>query len=184
MDRRIQKSRQAIMTAFITLMSEMDFDSITINNIADKANVNRGTVYLHFADKYDLLDQCVEEHITQLLAECASKEDVTNFTSKAAMLRTFEYLEQNAFFYSTMLINRGTTAFRSCLLKTIQHSLSKQFDSIPHDLNLNKEITVHFLASAAVGLLEWWITHNMPYPPLVMAEQLWSLLERVQPVNH
>lgn len=183
MDRRIQKSKQAIINAFLTLMSEMDFDSITISNIADKANVNRGTVYLHFVDKYDLLDQCVEAHIKQLLAECASNEDVANFTSKAALLRTFEYLEQNAFFYSTMLNDRGTPAFRSSLLITIQHSLSKQFDSISLDPNLNKEITVQFLASAAVGLLEWWITHSMPYPSSVMAEQLWSLLERVQPVH-
>jgi AcrR family transcriptional regulator len=179
MDRRIQKSKQAIMNAFISLMSEMDFDRISINKIADKANVNRGTVYLHFVDKYDLLDQCVETHINQLFAECSSDEGDANFTSRAALLRTFEYLEMNAFFYSTMMQNRGVPAFRNSLLVMIQHSLSKQFDSISLDPDQNKEITVQFLASAAVGLLEWWITHSMPYPASVMAEQLWSLLERV-----
>jgi AcrR family transcriptional regulator len=182
MDRRIQKSKQAIMNAFINLMSEMDFDSITINKIADTANVNRGTVYLHFVDKYDLLDQCVEANINLLLADCASNEEVTNFTSETALLRTFEHIEQNIFFYSTMLNNRGTTAFRNTLMITIQHSLSKQFDSISLNPNLNKEITVQFLASAAAGLLEWWVTHSMPYSASVMAEQLWLLLERVQPV--
>ena len=179
MDRRIQKSKQAIMNAFINLMSEMDFNNITINKIADEANVNRGTVYLHFADKYDLLDQCVKAHVSQLLTECSSDVDVSNFTTKAALLRTFEYLEKNAFFYTTMMQNRGAPAFRNSLLVMIQHSLSKQFDSIYLDPDLNKEITVQFLASAAAGLLEWWITNSMPYPASVMAEQLWSLLERI-----
>ena len=78
-----------------------------------------------------------------------------------------------------MMQNRGAPAFRNSLLVMIQHSLSKQFDSIYLDPDLNKEITVQFLASAAAGLLEWWITNSMPYPASVMAEQLWSLLERI-----
>ncbi|MBS5913907.1 MAG: helix-turn-helix transcriptional regulator, partial [Paenibacillus macerans] len=55
MDRRIAKTRQAIMEAFVMLMGEKSFEKITIQEIADRANVNRGSVYLHFTDKYALL---------------------------------------------------------------------------------------------------------------------------------
>jgi AcrR family transcriptional regulator len=41
-------------------LGERDFEQITINDIADRANVNRGTIYLHDTDKFDLLDQCIE----------------------------------------------------------------------------------------------------------------------------
>jgi AcrR family transcriptional regulator len=40
-DRRIRKTREAINKAFIELMAERDFDKITINDIAERANMNR-----------------------------------------------------------------------------------------------------------------------------------------------
>lgn len=183
MDRRIQKSKQAIMDAFIKLISEMNFEDITINKIADEANVNRGTVYLHFADKYDLLDQCLETHINQILLNCASEEDLDNFVSKSSLLRTFKYLEQNISFYSVMLNNRGIPAFRNRLLTIAQQSLNKQFDIIAFDPSINKDIAVQFLASAIVSSLEWWFTNSKPYPATVMAEQIWMLLTRFRVIS-
>lgn len=111
MNRRIQKSRQAIIDAFMRLMSEKEFERITINQIAEEANVNRGTVYLHFADKYDLRDQCMEAQIKELLRNCMSEDNFFHLPSKTALLRTFEYLEQHASFYSIMLTNKGSTVF-------------------------------------------------------------------------
>lgn len=65
-DRRILKSQEAIKNAFIELMSEKNFDQITIQNISDRANVGRRTIYHHYMDKYDLLDKIIEEHINSL----------------------------------------------------------------------------------------------------------------------
>ncbi|MHA6533027.1 TetR/AcrR family transcriptional regulator [Paenibacillus sp. BAC0078] len=180
MDRRIQKSRQAIMNAFLRLMSEKDFESITINQIAEAANVNRGTVYLHFADKYDLRDQCTEAQINQLLHNCMPEEGFVHLTSKAALLRTFEYLEQHASFYSMMLTSKGSLVFRKQMETIFRQSLSEHLDSINLDQELNRDITVQFLISAGVGLLEWWIIRSMPYPAAVMVEQFWNLLNRFQ----
>jgi AcrR family transcriptional regulator len=75
MDRRIEKSKTAIIDALTQLISEKDFDKITINDIADRANVNRGTVYLHYVDKYDLLDHCIETHVNQSSSRCNRKDD-------------------------------------------------------------------------------------------------------------
>jgi AcrR family transcriptional regulator len=151
-----------------------------INEIADRANVNRGTVYLHYVDKYDLLDQCIETHLNQLFESCLPSGNPADFSSKASLLRTFEYLEQHASFYSTMLTNKGVPAFRNRLLTMALQSLGKQIDMSGINSNINKEILIQFLASAAVGLLEWWITHSMPFPATDMVEQFWLLLEHVQ----
>jgi len=76
MDRRIEKSRQAIMDAFTKLMLEKDFEKITINEIAELANVNRGTVYSHYVDRFDLLNQCIENHINKLFETCQAREEI------------------------------------------------------------------------------------------------------------
>lgn len=178
MARRIQKSRQAIMDAFMRLMSEKEFESITINQIAVEANVNRGTVYLHFDDKYDLREKCIAAQINQLLRHCMSGDDLLHLPSKTALLHSFEYLEQHASFYSLMLKSKGSTVFRNQMETMFRENLSEYLDSINLDKEINRDITVQFLTSATVGILEWWIIRSMPYPPSVMVEQFWNLLNR------
>lgn len=180
MDRRIRKTREAILEAFVGLMAEKNFEQITINEIADRANVNRGTIYLHYTDKFDLLDQCIETHFVQLFDSCIG--DTTYTPSKAALLRTFTYLEQHAFLYATLLANKGVPAFRDRLMTVILQSLGEYIDVSGINQGMNKEMLAQFLASATVGVLEWWITHSMLCPVTDVVDQLWSLLERMQMV--
>lgn len=180
MDRRIKKTKDAIVKAFIELMSEKNFEKITINEIAERANVNRGTVYLHYTDIYDLLDQCIEEHLDRLFQSCSPDGGTDHLTAKASLLRTFEYLEQNAFFYSTMLTNKGILTFRNRLLSMAAQNLQEGIEKVDFDQEIKKDVMVQFLASAAVGVIEWWLTHSMPYPAKEMVEQFWLLLERMQ----
>jgi len=60
-DRRIQRTRQVLRQAFIEVMLEKGFAATSIQDITERANVNRGTFYLHFADKYELLDTIIRE---------------------------------------------------------------------------------------------------------------------------
>lgn len=180
MDRRVQKTKNAIINAFIQLMSEKDFEQITINEIAERANVNRGSVYLHYDDKYDLLDQCIENNLDILIQSCMPDGEDIHSTAKASLLRTFEYLEQNKFFYLTMLKNKGSLSFRNRLLAMIAQTLQKGVGKVGYHQNIKQDVLVQFLASASVGVIEWWLTNSMPYPAKEMMEQLWLLLERMQ----
>lgn len=183
MDRRIIKSKQAIMSAFIKLMSEKDFEKITINEIAEEANVNRGTVYLHYQDKFDLLNQCIDTHLNELCESCLSDEDIGNIDPKASLLSTFRYLEQHAFFYSNMLTNKSMPVFRERILTLAIKQMEEHIDMTGSNQNIRKEMMVQYVASAAVGVMEWWIVNSMPYAAEEMAEQLWQLLKREEIVE-
>ena len=179
MDRRIRKTQEAIMDAFVGLMAEKDFEQITINDIADRADVNRGTVYLHYTDKFDLLDQCIDTYLAQLLASCVDSDN-PDFPSKTSLIRAFKYLEQNTFFYNALRANKGFPAFRTRLMAVLVSNLNEQIDRNNITLDLNKEVSVQFLASAISGIVEWWITSSMPYPAAEMADQLWLLFEQMR----
>ncbi|MFL0252531.1 TetR/AcrR family transcriptional regulator [Clostridium neuense] len=60
-DLRIVKTRANIKNTFIELLSEKEFNEITIQNILDKALINRSTFYKHYSDKYELAEQLVDE---------------------------------------------------------------------------------------------------------------------------
>jgi len=178
MDRRIKKNQTAIMDALIQLMAEKDFKKITINEIADFANVNRGTIYSHFLDKYDLLDKCVEAHLESLLESCMPLAETGDFPPSDLLLRTFELMETNALFYKTLFTNKGTIFFRDHVQDMMKKGIRDQIaqSNLSQDI-LRKDILVEFLSSATVGVIEWWFTNNMPCSPKEITDQVWSLLE-------
>ncbi len=62
-DKRVLKTKKAIRSAFITLLTEKSFSEITIQDIADKAQISRSTFYDHYDDKYLLLEALYQEII-------------------------------------------------------------------------------------------------------------------------
>ncbi|MCW3791579.1 TetR/AcrR family transcriptional regulator [Paenibacillus sp. LS1] len=176
-DRRIIKSKEAIKTAVIELMTEKSFNQITIQDISDKADVSRRTIYLHYLDKFDLLDKLIEEHINELekLREASSEKSFIE-----GGLIWFEYLERNYLFFSTMLASQGNLSFRNRFLEFVMQGLSEEVDtSEGKNDGLSHEIILRFIAGAYVEVVEWWFKNEMPYPPEIMAKQVGILIERI-----
>ncbi|MEH7417029.1 TetR/AcrR family transcriptional regulator [Neobacillus drentensis] len=176
-DRRILKSQDAIKKAIIELMSEKGFDQITLQEIADRANVSRRTVYLHYMDKFDLLDKLIEEHINELRGLAESASDL-NFID--GNLIWFEYFENHYLFFSTMLASKGAHSFRRQFLEFVMEGLKGEVDLTEGKNNgINEEVILRFIAGAYVEIVEWWYTNGMPNTPQTMAEQVGILIERI-----
>jgi len=174
-DRRIQKTRQSIMNTFIDLLAEKGFEKITISDIAERANINRGTVYLHYVDKFDLLDKCIETYVELLLNHCDNSAD-TNLNA-SAFQSVFEYLEKNFTIYKLLLSNEGVGFFRNRLYATIAQTVTKVIGIKPENNAFSNGVTTHFLTSGFIGVLEWWINNSMPCNVQEITEQLMFLLE-------
>ncbi|MMZ55417.1 HTH-type transcriptional regulator MtrR [compost metagenome] len=185
-DRRVVKTKQAINKAFLELYSEKDIEHITINDIADRADVNRGTVYHHYLDKFDLLDQIINEHLNRLKQYCTPHEDESGRLLLINELKpVFDYFEANFSFFSTLLTNRSSSMFRERLMQFVSAELRKKLAASDRQLDIDHELNAQFMASSFVGIVEWWIRHGMPHPPQYMAEQLSRLLVKndVYPVS-
>ncbi len=175
MDRRIQKTRQLIMNTFLDLLAEKGFEKITINDIAQRADINRGTVYLHYADKFDLLDKCIETYVELLLNHCANSTDTT--LNASAFQSVFEYLEKNFTIYKLLLSNEGFGFFRSRLYTIIAQTVTGVIGIKSENSAFSNGVTTHFLTSGFLGVLEWWINYSMPCSAQEVTEQLMFLLE-------
>ncbi|GAK40860.1 TetR/AcrR family transcriptional regulator [Paenibacillus urinalis] len=175
-DRRIIKTQEALKSAVIELMREKPFDDITIQDLSDRANVSRGTIYLHYMDKYDLLDKLIETHINELRDRCEAAADM-DFV-EGSLIWT-EYLESNYSFFSMMLASKGAPFFRHRFLEFLIEEFKDEVDTTKgKNEGLNKDLVVQFVASSYVGVVEWWFSNERPVSHEVLAEQLGTLLER------
>ena len=113
-DRRVRKTRSAIKSSFIELLNEKELEKITIQDIADRADINRGTFYLHYEDKYLLLSDMEDEFISQMtflnhLHNIMGKdpEDTAKNFINIILKNMLQHISDNITFYQTILqLNR------------------------------------------------------------------------------
>jgi len=61
LDPRVIRTRGLILKSFESLLADKGFESISVQDVTDKAQVNRATFYAHFPDKYALLDYSIQK---------------------------------------------------------------------------------------------------------------------------
>ena len=61
LDPRVKRTRSLLEQAFMDVLKEKGFQTITVQDITQRAGVNRATFYAHFDDKYDLLDHSIRQ---------------------------------------------------------------------------------------------------------------------------
>jgi AcrR family transcriptional regulator len=80
-DLRVIKTKKYIEKSFIYLLRQKDFNKITVQDILDRALINRSTFYKHYTDKYELAENLCNEVFDSLIAgvknrfECVNVED-------------------------------------------------------------------------------------------------------------
>lgn len=141
--------------------------------------MNRGTLYLHYMDKYDLLVKCIDEHLSNMFISCTPIDfDGEKIDLIRMLIPVFTYFENNYLFFSSMLSNNRTSVFRDRMLQVVADNIREKLENKDNNQGLYLELTIQFMASAFVGTVEWWILNKMPHPPQFMAEEVLRLFER------
>lgn len=183
LDPRSRRTRILLQDSLRNLVREHAFESITVLDIARLAGVNRGTFYLHYTDKYDLLSQTMQEVIEASANEYAQFLESGGRLSKdrapELLVRMFERYSQNADLLRRLLGRHGDARFAAQLLEMLERTVCEareKLEPAPGPGEPPMVITSHYLAAALLGLITWWLDHNQPYSAAAMAAWYWSLL--------
>lgn len=94
-DPRVKRTRKLLQDAFVSLLEEKGFHAISVQDIAERATVNRATFYAHYLDKYDMFDQMAGETFRQALSSRVSVASPFTPTNLGVLIVTaFETLAQ------------------------------------------------------------------------------------------
>lgn len=94
-DPRVKRTRKLLQQAFMELFREKGFASISIQDITERATVNRATFYAHFTDKYDLMDAIIREEFQRAVASQLPSHPRWSAASLRVLIRaTFDFFGQ------------------------------------------------------------------------------------------
>src|ERR1051325_1843295 len=168
-DARVRRTCDALGDALIALMQEKPFDTITVQDVLDRAHVSRSTFYSHYSDKDDLLMSDADEFFQALsmaLSEHGDKSDrvfpVREFFAHLSDVQPFfKALVKSGKYQENMDLARGHFA------RGIERRLTElpRSQSIPpHELP-----AIAFThAGALLSLLAWWLDRGMRESPAEM----------------
>lgn len=181
-DPRVKRTRQLLRQALMDLIPEKGYHAITIQDIADRATLNRATFYLHYRDKDDLLYTGMREVLDELSATNPLPKEESGVLSVEETHTTIELdlklVAQNISFYRAMLGEHGVWGFAHALQKYFyeitENRLTSVFGKLPEG-PVPPEIVLAYVTSAYVGIIQWWVEQDMPYSISEMADNLVQL---------
>lgn len=178
MDRRSAKTEKLLKNALIKLMIEKGFDKISIKDLTEEADINRATFYLHYKDKYDMLEQCENKILTEIneVIDNIAKKNPNNFilpSDKEKLLPVFtfvySYIKENADFMKVILGPNGDLSFQTKLKNFIEGWLLKNI-SINHEIDkIPIKYIFTFASSAQLGIIQKWLKSGMEETPQELA---------------
>lgn len=176
MDRRQRKTRTAIFTAFMELLSEKEFAQITVGEIIERADVGRATFYAHFETKDFLLKELCEELFRHIFdaANDHHPHHASMFDCDAppsVFLHLLQHLQKNDNHILELLSCRNNELFLRYFkegLKSLVTSQLPLFEARKSE-TLPEDFWIDHIASTFVETVRWWLANGRKESPETIA---------------
>ncbi len=173
-DPRLRRTHKLLQDALIELTAEHGFDAITVGDITKRAGVNRVTFYRHYQDKYDMLEQILNEVIRQFTSDLGPPGPVVmNIDPQdppERWVKLFEHFAEHAQLYQTLLGRKGSAWFSA---KVRDHFVDLIDASEPDGKTIQgkipRKVAMILAANSLISTLAWWLESGKEYSPQQMA---------------
>ncbi len=172
LDRRIRKTKKQLRQGLMELMREKSIKDISVRELTDKVDINRGTFYLHYRDIYDMIEQIENEMVDELINVIHSHhhQDMQS-RPLPILIDVFTFLSNNIDMGSVLLGDYGNLHFADKIknivqIKFINELLLKDFS------DKRKEIIEYFYAfifAGCIGIFRAWLESDIKRTPTEMA---------------
>lgn len=157
-DRRVRRTKKLLSQGLIELMQQKQVKDITVRELADLVDVNRGTFYLYYRDIFDMLERLEEELFEQLNAVILAHKGEPILTHARPMLKDlFRIVAENKEICSVLLSDNGDIKFLQKLSDVIQEKLRMDWLNGYVENETEFEYRYAFGALGFIGLLRTWL---------------------------
>ena len=179
-DPRVQRTRQLLLEAFMALVQEKrTIHSISIQEIAMRATVNRATFYAHFEDKYALVEDWSREKFQQALVnQLPASSTLQRETLHRLILTVFDFMALSRQYYRPS--NRQfELLYEMAIQQELYDLLLHWLQQVPPEIPLPEETietTAQALSWAIFGPALQWSRREQSISKEVMAHHVLSIV--------
>ncbi len=164
-DQRTRLSKMLIRQAFLELLKTKPIRKISVREICENAEINRGTFYVYYSDVYDLLNKIEEEMITSFETALQTLLENETVSIKDICFRMFEVVKENADLCSTVFGGCGDRNFAKKLVDIGRIKYLKKYaKQFPNATRKKLDAYYTFVSMGCVGLIEEWFNNEMSEP--------------------
>lgn len=169
MDRRQQKTRTAIFSAFISLLETRNFSTITVQDIIGEANIGRSTFYAHFETKDALQEALCRELFDHIIGTAMDKQDTHGLYSctnapNSVILHILRHLQENDGGILTLLTCRNNEFFLQYFQSGMERLVATQFLE-GRETSVPREFLINHISGSFVAMVQWWLKGGRTQTP-------------------
>ena len=186
MDRRQQKTRTAIFSAFTSLLAEKSYSKITVQEIIDAANVGRTTFYAHFETKDDLLKELCEElfgHIIGSAMDCTHTHGLYSDGSapESVFCHLLQHLQENDRNIIALLSCESSEMFLRFFKDSLNELVRSQFINQNRKANTDipEDFLINHISGSFVEMVLWWIRGHRKQTPEDLERYFRAVIEPI-----
>lgn len=181
MQTRNTTTKADIKRTFIHLLKTKGLDAITVSDISRGAEINRGTFYLHYLDKYDLLEKLEMETIYDLkqillIEEATENDDPADLIPYDLILKALEYLKADFEFISALAAKGGDPHFSGLVKEVMGEMLTAKISQAKNlhftKKDLPEDYATEIMLSGVVSIIMLWIRKGAPESPQEIAQMI------------
>lgn len=171
-DRRVRKTKKAMTEALAELMLEKPLNSISVREISEIADINRGTFYLHYRDVYDMVDTLRREIFEQFDEIVEKHIGMKNPDELFPLLvELYNLLAENAKLVKVLMGKNGDAGFLDKLKEVIQEKCFADIQSRLNTKNISEyKYLCNYIVYGCIGICGTWLEGGMKETPNEMAE--------------
>lgn len=183
-DLRIQRTNKMILESFFKLVEKKGYDSVTVQDIADEAMINRATFYAHFKDKQDLYEKIFDLAVEAFTSVLDLEQLVIGRSIKVKQIefiltQIYINIHKNKKFFLTIMDGSSNELLRKKLASIIYEKYKDIFLKLritENDIEVPMDFIIEYMTSIFVGTLHWWITSDTDMAPNDLARLVIKLV--------
>jgi AcrR family transcriptional regulator len=158
-DRRVKYTKLFLKESLIDLLEEKELSRITIKELCEKADVNRGTFYKHFSDQYDLLKSIEDEYINKIMQDINYSDRIQDEIYPLAY-DILLFVKENEKISRILLDDRTGNAFPKKIIGLIHNRMLSFIESETTDSLAKVHFISSFTLNGCIGAIRNWFDSN------------------------
>ena len=170
-NRSVQRTQALLKDGLTELMQTKPVQNITVRELTDHINLNRGTFYLHYRDIQNLLEH-LENDILDEFIEITNAHQPQDMKGKPfpQICDLYKFLEKNSDFVKLVLVNNQEQNFMNRIKEIIRERCVNDWDEIFANADPKlSEIYSSYVLSGCIGIIENWIRNGTRQSPEELA---------------